>query len=897
MERLSHLVSPITGVVEGLTRTTEAGAELVPVYIAGRNTAKATDDLYVLRNNFRGRSGGKGTTDAQARASALCEAVERHCGVFQGDEPRRRATPGELGEAGVHPNGSMLFSDAQYDARDAWNVRQGKNYQWVPRRFDPAAPVEWSPLWSLRDGDWKHLPTALCYYGYPLSADERFGWADSNGCAAGNTREEAILQGFLELVERDAVAIWWYNRLPRPAVELESLGDPYLADLRGYYRSLGRDLWLLDLTADLGVPVFAAVSQRTAPHPADLILGFGAHLDPAIAAQRAVTEANQFLPVVLPRHASPPGAYRTDDEEALDWLTGSTLENRPYLAPCPGAPPRRAADFPHAATGDIADDVRRLVGLAAARGMEHAGAGPEPARHRPGGGEGGGARAAALLGALRPRAALRRSRAAGLARRPAPRVPAQPRPGVLLAMALLHSLDPAVRVTEGPGGASALHRPGASLAPPADPGTAAALGRLATGPAAEEELVSTAREAGGALADVYYHLRAWTAHGWLGYTVADGPRVLATARCVAPLVELSPAPAAAGRALRLSRFALLRAEGGHAWLESPRSPLRVCLDDPAAAAAVLGLARPATPEAVARHVGAGVDAAMDLLGLLRAAALVVEAEEGQPSPEDHDPALAHWEFHDLLFHARSRLGRQAGGFGGTYRLEGRFPPLPAVRPHPAGPAIALPRPDLERLMREDVPFTRVLEERRSIRDAGARVITLAEVGELLFRAARVRRVYPTDHGELSSRPYPGGGACHELELYLAVGACEGVEPGLYHYCPADHSLIKVAGGDPAATRGLLRDSRIVARGAPPAQVLVVLAARFQRVSWKYESMAYALVLKDAGVLVQTLYLVATAMGLAACALGGGNADLFARAAGTDYYAETSVAELRLGAAP
>ncbi|HYH81163.1 MAG TPA: SagB family peptide dehydrogenase [Longimicrobium sp.] len=464
-------------------------------------------------------------------------------------------------------------------------------------------------------------------------------------------------------------------------------------------------------------------------------------------------------------------------------------------------------------------------------------------------------------------------------------------------MALLLALDPAVHAGEGPDGAPVLHGPGGTLAAPADPATAAALRRLSAGPAPESELAAVVRQAAGpaALPLLFHHLRAWTARGWLGYAVADGDRLLATAHCVSPHLELSPVPAEPGRALRLSRFALLRADGGRPWLESPRSPLRVCLEHPAAAAAVVHLATPATPEAVARHAGLGAGAAAALLGLLRGAALAVEAEEGRPSPEDDDPALAQWEFHDLLFHARSRMGRQLGGFGGTYRAEGRFAPLPAVRPHPAGPAVALPRPDLERLLREDVPFTRVLEERRSIREEGGRVITLAELGELLFRAARVRHVIPTPRGDLSSRPSPGGGACHELELYLAVSACEGLEPGLYHYCPAEHRLTEVGAGDRAAVHALLRDSRIVAHGAPPAQVLVVLAARFQRVAWKYESMAYALVLKDAGVLLQTLYLVATAMGLAPCALGGGNADLFARAAGTDYYAESSVAELRLGA--
>jgi SagB-type dehydrogenase family enzyme len=78
------------------------------------------------------------------------------------------------------------------------------------------------------------------------------------------------------------------------------------------------------------------------------------------------------------------------------------------------------------------------------------------------------------------------------------------------------------------------------------------------------------------------------------------------------------------------------------------------------------------------------------------------------------------------------------------------------------------------------------------------------------------------------------------------------------------------------------------------QVLIVLAARFQRMQWKYQSMVYAAILKHVGVLYQQMYLAATAMGLAPCALGGGHSDLFAEAAGLNYYEETSVGEFILG---
>ena len=131
-------------------------------------------------------------------------------------------------------------------------------------------------------------------------------------------------------------------------------------------------------------------------------------------------------------------------------------------------------------------------------------------------------------------------------------------------------------------------------------------------------------------------------------------------------------------------------------------------------------------------------------------------------------------------------------------------------------------------------------------------------------------------------------------MYAVVQACTDLAPGLYHYDPAGHRLIRLRGRTAEVT-ALLRDAA-ASTGVPEdtVQVLLILAARFARVAWKYESIAYALTLKHVGVVYQTMYLAATAMGLAPCAIGGGDADLFARAVGADYYAETSVGEFLLG---
>ena len=137
---------------------------------------------------------------------------------------------------------------------------------------------------------------AILYYFHKGTGDDRLR-ADASGCAAGNTLEEAIVQGFLELVERDACAIWWYNRLRRPAVDLGRFGDNYIDDLRTQFAAAGRQIWALDITTDLEVPVVVAVCHWQDQSKEHVVFAAGAHFDPRFAALRALTELNQALAV------------------------------------------------------------------------------------------------------------------------------------------------------------------------------------------------------------------------------------------------------------------------------------------------------------------------------------------------------------------------------------------------------------------------------------------------------------------------------------------------------------------------------------------------------------------------------------------------------------------------
>ena len=364
LARYSHHVSPLTGVVTHLQLEPSVDSAAAPLFSAGRNASRIDDSIESLRDRFRSGSGGKGKTEPQAKAGALAEAIERYSGVFDGSEPRFRATLDALGDAAIDPNRCMLYSSAQYAQR--FEVAAPWRSSRVPAPFDRGVEIEWSPLWSLTNDRVRYLPTAYCYFDYPQT--KVFCWGDSNGCAAGNSIEEAILQGFLELVERDCVAVWWYNRLSRPAVDLDSFDEPYFSVLRRYYHSLNRDLWVLDLTGDFGIPAFAAISRRTDVRAEDLIVGFGCHLDPRLGILRAMTEANQFLPIVI-RRQNVDSPFDTVSGEVLSWLSTATLAAHPYLVPS-AAPARRNADYQRFEHDDLKDDVETCVRIAAERGLE-----------------------------------------------------------------------------------------------------------------------------------------------------------------------------------------------------------------------------------------------------------------------------------------------------------------------------------------------------------------------------------------------------------------------------------------------------------------------------------------------------------------------------------------------
>lgn len=367
LRKYQHHISPITGVVRELNKI--PGNGLTHNYIAKHHFLSVFDDCASLRQNLGGRSAGKGRTDSQAMASGFCEAIERYSGVFQGYEIREKGIYQQMGEKAIHPNVCMNFSQQQYQNREQWNVECQGWFQKVPEPFDEQREIDWTPVWSLTHQEFKYLPTAYCYYGYRPDYKPDC-WADSNGCAAGNTLEEAILQGFMELVERDAVALWWYNSLQKPQVDLDSFDEPYFQSLKQYYQTINRELWVLDITSDLNIPVFAAVTRRSDRSVEDIVLGYGAHFDAKIAISRALTEVNQILPNVLFAKADgstqyPPSA----DSLAVDWWKTATLSDQPYLVPSKSIA-AVSGDYREMASDDLLEDVKLCQQIVENKGLE-----------------------------------------------------------------------------------------------------------------------------------------------------------------------------------------------------------------------------------------------------------------------------------------------------------------------------------------------------------------------------------------------------------------------------------------------------------------------------------------------------------------------------------------------
>lgn len=365
-------------------------------------------------------------------------------------------------------------------------------------------------------------------------------------------------------------------------------------------------------------------------------------------------------------------------------------------------------------------------------------------------------------------------------------------------------------------------------------------------------------------------------NGWTFEQLLSGEHLLASKTLISRW--FTPAKADPQQAYALSRYALLRHHEDGLLLESPRCHARIVLQ----AAALERCSK-----VLSSSLAAGWDDCGDvgaLVSMLVECGFLIPCREDGKTAEDLDQTLDGWEFHDLLFHSRSRAGRHSDPLGKV------DPALidwdkQGAKAGAGGPdRITLPRPAAP--LPSVLSFGEVLESRRSVREPPAEPLTCDVLADFLYHSARIEPANaPGPAG--SHRPFASAGGLDEIELVLNVLNCQGLEPGLYRYDAIAHAL------DPIAQNN--DSGQLLARfcGAEPIGVHIITTARFSRMNSRYNSLAYSLTLRNAGCLLQTMYLVATALGRAPCASGAGDADYFARVTGLPYEVEGSISDFVL----
>lgn len=410
----------------------------------------------------------------------------------------------------------------------------------------------------------------------------------------------------------------------------------------------------------------------------------------------------------------------------------------------------------------------------------------------------------------------------------------------------------------------------------------AALKRLNVGPATVPDLAAAAAPAPDTAPGIEALIDHLATRGYLTVTACDGETDLYS---IIPFGQPPPRPdPLSGRSM--SKFAVLHNDSAGLVLEHPLGWCDVRIHAPRLLPLLGGQASDC-PDLPATVVSQFLD------DLSWAGALV------RPDEEASSFEAQSWAAPDLWFHRRSTLGPRVvtwDDFGPTKWAKGRFPQPPGRRTAYPGEPVALPVPDLAARRSQDPTLAAVIEDRVTTRGFDdERPITAEQLGELLYRTARTRGTQaPAAGEELLSRPYPSGGGIYELEIYPVVRSVAGLDAGMYHYDSFEHALRPVAAADSPATAQLIKPAAATLTGGAEPQAVLVIAARSGRMMWTYEQIAYATILKNVGVLMQTIYLAATAMGLGVCAQGFSDTAAFAAATGVDERQECSVGSIVVG---
>jgi ribosomal protein S12 methylthiotransferase accessory factor len=223
-------------------------------------------------------NGGKGLSKDHAKCSAMMEALEYS-----------------------HMEKILITTSVQYISHNKLSnsgasILTYKNLEAAVSDFySPRLPIGWISLLSLINGGYHMCPADLVYI-----TNQSFSPCHTNGLSSGNTNNESILHGILELVERDAYARILVNgkldiRGVGRRIDTNTLEDPVLSNLVELIESTGSRLYLILLPSSIPVYSFwgIIIDEYSVVPVGAFNFGLGCHPNPVVAATRAITEAAQ----------------------------------------------------------------------------------------------------------------------------------------------------------------------------------------------------------------------------------------------------------------------------------------------------------------------------------------------------------------------------------------------------------------------------------------------------------------------------------------------------------------------------------------------------------------------------------------------------------------------------
>ncbi|MCX5858249.1 MAG: YcaO-like family protein, partial [Deltaproteobacteria bacterium] len=215
---------------------------------------------------------GKGFTAIQAQVSLTMESIERYCSEFRDEY-----------------TGSLIL-DSYHNLKKKRGAVLDPESLILPQFSDysPNDVFHWVGGYDLIGREEILAPACAVYHPFHLDDKPVFN-THTDGIAAGNTMEEAVFHGLMEVIERDAWSIAKFSGEPYDAIAIEAGPDnQFLLDIVDKYSRADIEIVAKDITSDIGIPVIAAFSQDLEQAGMMAIDGFGAHLDPKVAMARAL---------------------------------------------------------------------------------------------------------------------------------------------------------------------------------------------------------------------------------------------------------------------------------------------------------------------------------------------------------------------------------------------------------------------------------------------------------------------------------------------------------------------------------------------------------------------------------------------------------------------------------